>query len=232
MRKLFWMPLISLAIFGGSTCAKDLGVSGKTWPITEEDIRKVIAQELVQKDPTEFNQKLKDSAKNFVKNLPKRGFPRADTTATTYVDLSIELTSDIQGPVKLDDGTIAWRVLWPKGTKVNPLESVAMNSAILFFDGDDPQQLAFVQKANAKYSARISIVEAGSGNIDESTKKLGRPVFYANDLMLQKFKIEKLPTLVYPGEGDNKAFLGNTAYALPYTLEDLAKTWSRLKLTE
>lgn len=223
---------VILASVAGLTGAKDLGVAGKTWPITEEDLRKVLASELSEKDPTEFNRKLKDSAKNFVSNLPKREFSVVERTTTNYVDLSIELTSDIQGPVKKADGTFSWEVLWPKGTKVNPLEKVTMVEAILFFDGGDPEQLQFMTQALKAFPERLTVVEAGTGDLNEDTKKAGRPVFYANDLMLDKFKIAHLPTLVYPGEGANKAYLGNTAYARPYTVGALELTWSPFKKSE
>jgi conjugal transfer pilus assembly protein TraW len=220
--------LLALGLLAGNSFAKDLGVQGTLWPILEVDMRKLMVEDAAKTDWTPAQEAVKDSAKSYLANLPKRRFESPDVTQTLWVDPSIVLESDIQAPVKQANGAYAWKVLAAKGTLLNPLEKFRPVTAFLVFDGADEKQLALVKEVLAKENTRIVPVEAGSGDLSKTNESLRRPVFYASDAMLSRFKVRYLPSLVYPGFGPRELYLGTTSYALPYRADEVLATWPSL----
>lgn len=222
-----WL-ILGACLAASSPHAKDLGVSGTIWPIIEIDVRQMMVEDAARTDWTKAQDALKDSAKSYIDNLPKRQLLSPDKTQTEWVDPSIVLSSDIQAPVKRADGTYAWTVIAAKGDIVNPLEKFRPVTAFLLFDGSDEAQLALVKEVLAREELRIIPVETGSGNLNSNVKALRRPVYYANDGMMARFRVRYLPSLVYPGFGEHRLFLGNTSFALPYKAEEVLKAWPDL----
>jgi conjugal transfer pilus assembly protein TraW len=222
---------LALAMTALSANAKDYGVSGTTWPIIEIDIRQLLMQDAMDVDWSKIQDGMKSSAKNYLKNLPKRTLPHIETTSTAWIDPSIVISSDVQSPVKLADGTLSWRVLVPKGTRVNPLEKYRPVTCFLFFDGADESQLLLVKNVLKKENTRIIPVEAGSGDLNKDNEYLGRGISYATEVMLQRFKVPYLPSLLYPGTGTRELFLGLTSYAPPYTVDAVLQSWPSLGYT-
>lgn len=220
-------PLISalLALAAAGSFAKDLGVQGTVYPIVERDIRQMMVEQAAQVEWDKVQEEVQAGAKAYLDNLPKRALPPAAQTQTVWMDPSIVLTSDIQVPVKGPDGTFKWQVLAAKGTRVNPLEQNRPVTAMLFFDGSDPDQLAAVAKVLEAEPMRITPVEAGKGSVRESHEKLARPVFHANDAMVSRFQLRHLPSLVYPGSGARSLYLGITSFAAPYLPSEILAAW-------
>lgn len=224
------LPLLALtlALTALPAIAKDHGVQGNTWPIVEQDIRQMLVESASKADWSKVQGQLKDSAENFLEKLPKRQLPLADKTQTEWFDPSIVLTSDIQVPVKQANGTYIWQVMYPKGTRVNPFEKYRPVTAMLFFDGSQEEQLKFVQEVLAKEPNRIVPVEAGAGNLKEMNETLKRPVFHANDAMINRFQVKYLPALAYPGEGEHRLYLGVTSFGPPFKAQEAIAAWPAL----
>lgn len=228
MRALFVTLLAALS----ATCfAKDFGVQGTAWPILEQDMREYVLEAASKTDWDAANQRLKDSAEKYPETLAKRLWPAVSATSTAWMDPSIELTDDIQAPVKGPDGKLQWQVMVPRGTRVNPLAQVRPSTAMLFFDGSDPEQLAFVEQALKHAPGKLLPIEAGRGSVLESNKVLKVPVFHASDEAVQRFQLRAMPTLVYPGSGMRAMFLGNTVFAPPYSLSALTTAWPDIAKT-
>lgn len=208
--------------------AKDLGVQGMVWPITELDIRQMMVESAGRTDWTAAQDELKDSAKHYLERLPKRMLGSPDKTQTAWFNPSIVLSSDIQVPVKQSDGAYTWQVLAPKGSKVNPLEKYRPLTALFFFDSANADQLKMVQEVLAREPDRIVPIEAGAGDLKVVHELLARPVFYANDAMMNRFQIRYLPSLVYPGEGAQELLLGVTSFAAPYPSDEVLRAWPAL----
>lgn len=208
--------------------AKDLGVQGNIWPIVEKDIREMMVEQAARTDWKPVQDQLKKSAETFTDRLPKRQMGSPDKTETNWIDPSIELTSDIQAPVKQPDGSIVWQVLAAKGTKVNPLHQMRPVTAFFLFDAADEDQLKLAKALFAREPDRIVPVESGRGNIKESSDVLERAVFHASDAMLSKFQVRGLPTLIYPGTGNRSDYIGVTTYARPYNVNEVLLTWSEI----
>jgi conjugal transfer pilus assembly protein TraW len=211
----------------GYSYALDHGAQGTTWPITEVDIRRLLVASASKVDWSKTQQHMKESAAQYLTNLPKRQMPVVNQSQTVWVDPSIQLSSDIQAPVLQVDGSYRWQILYTKGTLVNPLETSRPTTAMLFFDGADPAQVAFVQALLDKEPLRIVPVEAGAGNVQDTHALLRRPVFYASDAMVGRFQLRYLPSLVYTGEGTHRLRLGVSSFSLPFDPNGALLAWKQ-----
>lgn len=219
--------ILSLTILAASAgvLAHDLGVQGNVWPIIEQDIRQMMVESAARTDWTVAQDAAKESARTYVDRLPKRKLPTVDRTQTEWLDPSIELASDIQAPVEQPDGTIVWRLLAKKGTRVNPLHHTRPVTGMFFFDGADKDQVALMKDLAQNEPDRVILIETGEGNILESSKLTGRQVFHANDALLSRFGVKYLPSFVYPGSGERQDYLGVTSYALPFSAAEVMMSW-------
>ena len=122
--------------------AKDCGTHGIIYPIEEEDPIKLIQQKLkVLKESGEMERHNRILQKKTIAAVkrpkPVEGITRATKSRIFYYDPSYIVKEDIadhQG-----------RVFIKKGTKVNPLETVNLSQSLLFFDGDDREQVSWAQ---------------------------------------------------------------------------------------
>lgn len=218
-------PLIFCAALAHS---KDHGVQGIVWPIIEVDVRQLLLESASKADWAKVQTEIKTSASRYFDTLPKRQMPVVQKTQTAWIDPSIVLSSDIQAPVQQPDGKITWQILYPKGTKANPLAANRPVTAMLFFDGSQPEQVELVRSVLALEPNRIVPVEAGAGEIKVTNQTLKRPVFFANDAMIARFQVRYLPSLLYAGADDHSLFLGLTSFALPFKPTEVIASWSDL----
>lgn len=225
MKKAVFLPLLLTCLCAG---AKDLGVQGNTWPIVEQDIRQMMVESAARTDWSQTQEEVKRSAETYLDRLPKRRLPLAPRTQTYWMDPSIQLSSDIQAPVTQPNGTIVWQVIAAKGTRVNPLHQFRPVTGMFLFDGSDEAQVKLAQRVLAREPNRIVFVEAGSGNLNTSSETLARPVFHASDAMLSRFKVQYLPSFIYPGTGANADYVGVTSYAAPYKENEVLLSWPDL----
>jgi len=227
------LVLLSCAVLSVATVsAKDLGVHGATFPILERDIRQAMIEQAAQVEWDKVQEDVRESGRVYLDNLPKRRLPTAAQDQVVWLDPSIELGSDIQVPVKQPDGTFSWQVLASKGTRVNPLETTRPVTALLFFDGSDPDQFAAVQEVLRREPLRVVPVEAGQGSVRTGTETFARPVFHANDAMVARFQVRYLPSIVFPGTGDRSLFLGIASFAAPYVPAEILAAWPELPLNQ
>lgn len=210
MFKKLLIPLLTSCAIQGAY-AVDLGVKGEAYPITEIDIRQQIMEDMKKVNFGEIQDNIKKGAQSYLSSLPKRNYLTPDETFITWMDPSTELAEDINGPVQQPDGTYQWGVLFPKGTKVNPLEQVRPVDVLVFFDGADEAQVSLVEKLHKHAPISFTLIEAGKGDLPTSNKRFKQGIFHAPDIMLEKFKVQYLPTLVYAGEGDKSLYLANMA---------------------
>jgi hypothetical protein len=211
----------------GPVSAVDLGVQGKVWEITEIDIRQLVMESATRANFGQYNEQREDSARKFLDNLPKRTTGRADQTETRWIDPSMEIASDIQGAGENPlSKALEWSTMFKKGTRVNPLLVYRPATAMLFFDGSSKEQVEFVENVlRQDQHGRVTLVEASGANVGTLTKTMGRPVFYANEQMIQRFSINITPALLYPGKDEREGLLGLTMFASPYQVSALKAAW-------
>jgi conjugal transfer pilus assembly protein TraW len=220
------LSILLLALLPVLATAKDFGVNGQVWEIAEPDIREALVRSAAKVDWQEVNEGIAERAKSWADNLEPHELPLSNRTATTWVDPSIVLTGDIKAPFETETG-YEWRVVYPSGTRVNPLEAVRPVDNMLFFDGRDPEQVKFALAALKKRPLDLILVLT-AGNPEKLGEKVSRPVYYANPGLIDRFKITSVPSLLGVGTGDKQYMLAVTSLAKPYKPSVIDAAWTGL----
>lgn len=176
-----------------SAPAEDLGTIGPTYPVREESLLEVIHKRLREKERTGELKKLLDLAKarsveSVVHPKPIQGVKAGEVARTFYYDPTFTLDRHI-----LDSHG---KVLFPAGTKKNPLEVVSMSKHLLFFDARDQRQVTRVRALIDHYQGRIKPILVGGSYID-LMQRWRIPVYYdQHGLLTRRFQITQVPAIV------------------------------------
>jgi len=192
-----YYALIFLTVFIVSTIfAKDLGVWGDIYPIDEDDLREFIFKRL---DSLEKNGEMKTMQKNFIKNVtdhtlrppPVRNLITTEQPKTFFYDPTFMLNHNIEDA----DG----KVLFPVGTKVNPLDMVQLHSVMFFLNSDDKRQITWATKKAKNYQyVKYILVQ---GNIKEASDALNNKVYFDQyGKLVHKLGILHIPCIVQQSE--------------------------------
>ena len=173
--------------------ATDLGVIGPTYEISEPHLLRMIEQRLREKERTGELQRLEEEAKSrgveaVTHPQPVAGIRTTQTARTFYMDPSFTLERNI-----LD---AQGRLLFPAGTRKNPLEIVSLSKHLLFFDARDPRQVGRARELLASYQGRVKPILTGGSYLD-LMKSWRIPVYYDQQGWLtRRFGIHQVPALV------------------------------------
>jgi conjugal transfer pilus assembly protein TraW len=173
--------------------ATDLGVIGPTYEISEPHLLKMIEQRLREKERTGELKRLEEEAKargvDAVTNpQPVAGIQTTQAARTFYMDPSFKLDRDI-----LD---AQGRLLFPAGTRKNPLEIVSLSKHLLFFDARDRRQVNRARELLATYQGKVKPILTGGSYLD-LMKSWRIPVYYDQQgLLTRRFGIHQVPALV------------------------------------
>lgn len=184
---------VAMAAAAGPSTAADLGVIGPTYGIAEPHLLRFIEKKLRDKEKSGELQRLIEEAQNrgteTVRNPPPiAGLRPTETARTYYVDPSFTVERNIV------DGQ--GRVLFPAGTRKNPLEVVSLSKALVFFDGRDARQ---VQHAKALITSRKGAVKPilTGGSYLALMKTWRLPVYFDQQgALTRRFGIQQLPAVV------------------------------------
>ncbi len=180
--------------------AHDLGVRGKTWPIREPNLMKVMISRAAHVNWKAKDKLLAKQAKRDLSHLPYAPLSPAQTTRVRYYIPEVTLKRNIKAPV-WTHGKYVWKVVARKGTVVNPLaQGLRPPTRMLFFDPRSKSQLRFALAAQRAYPTLIQLVSTG-GDIRGLAKRLQFPVFYAYPFIVKGFHVQRTPTLVGVGTG-------------------------------
>ena len=186
------IPCFSMTVF----CeAEDLGTVGKTWPIEEPDLFMQIANKL---EEYERSGRLSELNEHFAERVnasieqPTRisGISRTTTPRVFYHDPSITIQRDIITP--------HGQVLASKGNQFNPLDHVPMNQRLLFFDGNDSEQLSWAQEelntSNPQLQISLILID---GPAIKLSKQWEQQIFFdQRGVLIKKFEIRQVPATV------------------------------------
>ena len=87
-------------------------------------------------------------------------------------------------------------MLFPAGTRKNPLEIVSLSKHLLFFDARDARQVRQARALMANYQGRVKPILTG-GSYLELMKSWRVPVFYDQlGILTRRFGITQVPALV------------------------------------
>lgn len=190
--KRFGVSLIALSCVT-ATFGSDLGTHGQVYKIEEKNALDAIYEKLNAMEKSgELAVKKKeavDRAMNTVKNpKPVSGLIKATELRTYFYDPAIVLSENIT----TDEG----QIIAPAGKRINPLDTVSMSKSLVFFDGNDPEQIEAVDKLLKVYDRRLTPILV-SGSWFNLTKKWNRQVYFDQyGYITSRFGIKAVPALV------------------------------------
>lgn len=178
--------LLSLAL-AFSLClsvayARDIGVYGALFPIAEESLIDVIQRQLI-KTSSPFNEEVVLQVKEAARHPRCHHLPLATSYRSWNYDPSITISREIRDA----EGCAIVKA----GERVNPLDYVSLDEPLLFFDGENQEQVAW---ALAEPIGKWILV---AGSPMELSEKVGREVFFdQGEGWVIKLKIQALPARV------------------------------------
>ncbi len=171
--------------------AKDFGIHGKIASITEEDPIGIIQNKLKNMEERgeleRHNIELQKKTRAAIERpKPVEGITNAHEGRVFYYDPTYIVSEDL----KDHQG----RIFYKKGTRINPLETLSLSQGLLFFDGDDEDQVAFAREKLKEGSIKLILIKGAPLTLSE---ELRIPVYFdQSGLITQKLGIKQVPALV------------------------------------
>ena len=193
MRCPILASLLCVSIIPNLALASDLGVVGPTYDIVERDLIEVMKDRFRRLEQTGEMRKLEDRYKAKVveaveRPRPIQGITPTQTARTYFVDPTWTLDRNV-----LDE---KGQVLFPAGTRVNPLDYAPMTQTLLFFDQRERSQVAFAKRFLAEAKARVKPILVG-GEPLKLMRQWKREVFYdQGGVLSRKFLLQQVPALI------------------------------------
>ena len=173
--------------------AEDLGVIGKTYDIAERDLIEAMKDKLRQMEKTGELAKKQDEYKNRVMSgiehpEPIPGIQATETANTHYYDPSIVTDKDIA------DAT--GKILYPRGTRVNPLDYIGWNKYLLFVDGRDQKQLDLTKRITAASDRPVKLVLVAGEPLNLMRRWKTQVYYDQGGILTRRFAITQVPAMV------------------------------------
>lgn len=171
--------------------AKDYGVLGKTYPIAEMDFLEYIQQKMKALEASGELRRLQSEFKTRVKAHVFR--PEPNTLPRAHEDRQWLFNPEFVAPFDVRDSLGV--LIVAKGTKINPLERVGLSSTLLFFDGDDKDEVVWAMSEKQRHT-KIKLILT-SGSVKDTANYFKEAVYFdLNGFLIHKFQIKALPATV------------------------------------
>ena len=206
MRTFIFLLCSVLLCFNFPAISKDLGVYGHLYPIGEEDFLVFIHKRL---DELKANGQLAKMKNQFIERAQKDALSptplklsTTDNPKVFYYDPTFVLGHNIYDA--------SGHLLFPKGTRVNPLSKFNFDETWLFFDARDPKQVIWAK--HELKSLRHEGIDIGStepkakviltgGNIKAASKALHVRIYFDQlGKISKKLRLLHVPSIV-TGDG-------------------------------
>ena len=189
MRSLLPLGVPLLLALPASVQARDYGQRGAMFPVIERDLLEQIHTRLAQMEKSgetaKLNQELKRRTIARVNRPdPVAGLIRAHESRSWPFDPTITLAADIR--------EAKGELIHAAGTRVNPLDSVALRVPLLFLDGDDPAQIAWALRQDP--NAKLILVKGAPLELMKARQR--RFYFDQGGNLTEKFGIRAVPARV------------------------------------
>ena len=193
MRNPFLASLLCLSVIPSYSLASDLGVVGPTYEIAERDLIEVMKDKFRRMERTGELAKVQENYKKQVldaveKPKPVPGIKNTETAKTYFVDPTWTLDRNV-----VDE---KGNLLFPSGTKVNPLDYAPLTQQLLFFDQRERSQVAFAKRFIDQSTSRVKPILVG-GEPLKLMRLWKREVFYdQGGVLSRKFLLKHAPAIV------------------------------------
>ena len=169
--------------------ARDYGQQGAVFPVIEHDLLEQIHTRLTAMEKSGQTQHLNEELKRRTaarvnRPEPVAGLVRASAVRRWSFDPTITLETDIRGA--------KGELIHARGTRVNPLDSVPLRADLLFFDGDDADQLAWALRASP--GAKLILTKGAPLELMKARQR--RFYFDQGGKLIAHFGIRALPARV------------------------------------
>ena len=171
----------------------DAGALGPTYDIAEPDMLDQMMRRLRNMERSgELQKRVEEGKARALRSLqnpsPVPGIGRASVERSFLVDPSVATDRDIRTP----DGTLVAKA----GTKVNPLDFVAMTRWLVFFDARDKRQVALAESLGKRYDWNIKPILVAGAPL-ELGRSWKRQVYYdQGGYLVSRLGIQNVPALV------------------------------------
>ena len=193
MRQSIAWALVFAVASGATARAENLGKIGPTYPNAERHLLDHLLSRLREKERTgelkKFEQLAKERATQSVNNpTPVAGLARAQAARTYYFDPTFVLDRNVVD----ENGAL----MFPAGTRKNPLEVVGLSKHLLFFDARDPRQVARARELIDVYQGRVKPILVGGSYMDLMKAWKLRVYYDQEGVLVRKFGITAVPAIV------------------------------------
>jgi len=182
-----------LAVAPTGAAALDLGKIGPTYPIAEPSFLEFIEARLREKERSGEIQRLQEAAQAraiaAIKSPPPvPGVKPTEMPRTHYYDPSFTLEANLHD----EQG----HVLFPAGTRKNPLEVVSLSKHLLFFDARDAKQLERARALIDHYSGKVKPILVAGSYMDLMKRWQIRVYYDQQGSLTRRLGITQVPALV------------------------------------
>ena len=183
---------LGLTLLTGSVTAADLGTWGDLWPVAEPDMLTVIESRLqTLAQSGEMDKKMAEFKARVVRNSQRPPAVEGITRAVRYERRWFDPSVRVDKALADDRGNVFAQA----GQVFNPLDVVPFNETLLFINGDDAEQLAWVQRQ--KPDTLITRIILVQGTIPQTSEKLDSRIFFdQNGVLTTRFGISQVPARV------------------------------------
>ena len=190
---VIWILIVICALLLAINAeAKDFGVVGETRGIKEVDAIEEIKGKLSTMERSgelgEHNERMKEVVSERIRSPKSLNIGKSDKVREYEYDPSIIVAEDLRDA----RGVVFHR----KGTRVNPLDMVSMPYELIFFDGEDEEQLKYVLKKYEKSEIKPKLILTGGSPIKlEEEYKLD---FYFDQrgVLIKQLGVKAVPAVV------------------------------------
>ena len=184
---------VCLWVYTAPARAEDLGVIGKVYQITERDLIEAMKDRLRQMEKSgELARKQTEYKNRVISGIehpnPIPGIKTTEVASTHYYDPSMIVDRDIV--------TAEGKLMYPRGTKVNPLDYIGWNTYLLFVDGRDQKQLDSSKRIMDTSDKPVKLVLV-AGEPLNLMRKWKKQVYYdQGGILTRRFAITRVPAIV------------------------------------
>lgn len=196
------MILVASLVFTSASFAKDLGVRGKVFEITEFDIRIQMMMELSNNlSQEEFIKAAENESETFYTELKRHDLVTSRSHQVTHIDPTRVYEDDFWSFKETENGEFEWYKISESGASVNWLEHhQAPMQKFFIFDPNDGRQLEIARKLYELRNPYLTLVVIG-GDMRKITEFIGGAVTYLNQDLIREYDLQFVPIVIRRGEG-------------------------------